>query len=247
MEQAKPWTAIIPLNEEYYIALKEELNLTGAKLPIIRLKSRKTQQEGHPTLLPSKPWEKYTSKEITSLYMDFNIEDPSHKDFDLQEQAKRNRERGLKAVFYDLLTLTVPYELGKKERTHFEVEFRLRRVPKHSETLKVIREDVRSLKNKHHLYSEISKRDKTYYQRIFQNPSCLEIFQIWQVANPFAPNITDELLNGVTERSQRFMSNIVVVTEGIVWDVYKKFDTQSGFILDGVVSSRLIRERLAEA
>jgi len=241
MEQAKPWTAIIPLNEEYYVATKEKL--AGHTLPIIRLKSRKTQQEGHPTLLPSKPWEKYISKEVTSLYIDFNSKEPSHSAFNLQEQAKRDRERGLKAVFIDMLTLEIPYELDKKERTHYEVDFTLSRTPRISETRRIIKEDVRNLKTKYTLYPDISKKDKTYYERIFQNPSCLEIEQIRQMASPFK-SFKNDFLNGVTVESQRFMCNLNVTTHGLVWDAYKKFDTHSGFILDGVVSSQLIRERL---
>lgn len=244
MEKMKPWTAIIPLNEEYYVALKEKLS--GKTLPIIRLKSRKFQQEGHPTHLPSKPWEKYTSKEVTNLYIDFNIDEPSHKNFNLQEQATRDRKRKLKAVFIDKLILKVPYELGKKELTHYEVDFTLSRTPKNSETRKTIQEEIKLLKTKYGIYPDISKRDKKYYQRIFQNPSCLEIHQIRQIANPFT-SFKNDLLNGLTTESQRFMCNLVSVTQGLVWDAYKKFDTQSGYILDGVVSSREIRKRLKEA
>lgn len=233
MERLKPWTAIIPLNEEYYITLKEKLS--GQTLPIIRLKSRKVQQEGHPTLLSSKPWERYTYKEINSLYIDFNIEEPSHKDFNLQEQATRDRKRRLKAVFIDRLTLKVPYELGLKERTHYQVDFVISRVPKGSETRKAIQEDVRKLKSQYGIYPNISKRDKSYYARLFENPSCLEIHQIHQVSNPLISN-KNGLLSGITKESQRFMSNLVVVSKGLVWDAYKRFDTQSGYVLDGIIS-----------
>jgi len=242
--EAKPWTAIIPLNEEYYIALKE---LLGQKLPIIRLKSRKIQQEGHPQLLPSQPWEKYTCKEVTSLYLDFDATEPSHASFNLQWQAKRDRERRLKAVFIDELTLKVPYQLGVDELTHYEVDFSLTRTPKNSETRKAIREEVTNLKNKYHIYQDVSKRDKAFYQRIFQNPSCLEIRHIRQIANPFgSPKDTQNFLNGLTEKSHSFMCNLAYVTRNIVWDVYKRFDTQAGYILDGIVSSDEIRRRLTK-
>lgn len=244
MEHEKPWTAIIPLNEEYYLALKEKL--VAQTLPIIRLKSRKAQQEGHPTLLSAKPWEKYTSTEVTNLYINFDTKNPEHETFTLQKQAERDRQRGLKAVFIDKLTLTVPCELEKKERTHFEVDFLLSRLPKDSETRKIIQEEIRNLKTKHGIYLDISMKDKTYYQRIFQSPSCLEISEVRQVANPFSPPVSEELLNGTSERSQRFMCNLVAVTKGVVWDAFKKFDTKSGYVLDGVVSSDMIKQRLRE-
>ena len=242
MEQAKPWTAIIPLNEEYYIALKE---LLGQKLSILRLKSRKSQQEGHSQLLPSQPWEKYTSKEVTSLYLDYDAKEPSHANFNLQMQAKRDRERNLKAVFIDQLTLKVPYQLGLTELTHYEVDFFLKRTPRNSETRKLIREELTYLKKKYNIYQDISKRDKAFYQRIFQNPSCLEIQHVRQVANPFG-SLKDDLLNGLSKESQKFMYNLAYVTKNIVWDAYKRFDTQAGYVLDGVVSPDEIRRRLTK-
>jgi hypothetical protein len=238
MEQAKPWTAIIPLNEEYYIAFNEKQS--NHPLILTRLKSRKYQQDGFPTLLPSKPWEKYTSKEITTLYIDFDKTQAEHQTFNLQEQAKRDRERGLKAVFIDSLTLRVPWTQDGKTTQH-DVEFALQQTPKLSETRKAIQEHLRNLRDRYGLYQNISKKDKTFFERVFQRPSCLEICHTQQF--PLSGSNT-ELLGGTTEKSIEFLCNLAVQTGNLVWDAYKKFDTHSGFILDGVVSSQLIEERL---
>jgi hypothetical protein len=244
LEKTTPWTAIIPLNEEYYIAQREKM--IGHTLPLIHLKSRKNQQEGHPTLLPSKPWERYVSKETTNLYINLDKREPAHESFVLQEQAKRDRERGLKAVFIDELTLQVPYEVGKDEHTHFEVDFKLCRTPKISETKNKIQEQVLKLKNDFGLYPDISKKDTAFYSRIFQNPSCLEISEIRQVASPFV-GFKNEYLNGLTNESQLFLCNLNFVTHDLVWDAFKRFDSHGGFVLDGLVPSTMINERLKES
>jgi hypothetical protein len=231
------WTAIIPLNEEYYIAFNED---KAHPFLLTSLKSRKSQQDGFPTLQPSKPWEKYTSQTITSLYLDFNHEEPSHHAFTLQEQTERDRARGLKAVFIDTLTLIISWK-----GLQFDVCFVLKQTPKFSETRKVIQEHLRNLRDRHGLYSDISKskKDRTFFERVFQRPSCLEISEVHQVGSIY-PN--SKLSDGKDEESIQFLCNLVPQTHNLVWDAYKKFDTKSGLILDGIVPSRLIEERLRE-
>jgi len=241
MEQLKPWTAIIPLNEEFYITLQERLK--NIRLPIVRLRSRKVQQEGHPTLLPSKPWERYTSQETVQLYIGYDETESSHKDFDFQVQAERDRkERKLKAVFIDSVTLSVPYEVGVSERTHYEVDFNCCRVPKSCETRRLIREEIRSLKDNRGLYPDISRKDVAYYQHIFENPSCLEIRQVRQIANPLPPKNKNpqDMLDGLSEQSQNFLKSLMWTTKNLVWDVFKRYDTHSGYILDGRIPENLL-------
>jgi len=235
------WTAIIPLNEEYYIAFNEKQS--AHPLMLTRLKSRKYQQDGFPNLLPSKPWEKYTLKEITTLYLDFDNRVSEHQTFNLQDQAKRDHERNLKAVFIDSLTLRIPWRYDGKT-TQYDVEFALQQTPKFSLTRKAIQEHLRNLKNTFGLYQNISKKDKTFFEHVFQRPSCLEICHVQQF--PVSGGNT-ELLGGTSDKSITFLCNIAVQTGHLVWNAYKKFDTQSGLILDGVVPSRLIDDRLREA
>ena len=240
MEQLKPWTAIIPLNEEFYITLQEQLK--KVRLPIVRLRSRKVQQEGHPTLLPSKPWERYTSQEVVQLNIGYDKTNSSHKDFDLQVQAERDRkERKLKAVFIDSITLSVPYEAGVSEHTCYEVDFTCCRVPKSSETRRLISEEIRSLKASYNLYPDISRKDIAYYRHIFETPSCLEIRAVRQVAKPFSTTKPlHDMLGGLTEQSRLFLYNLMWTTKNLVWDVFKRYDLHSGYILDGRIPENLL-------
>lgn len=232
------WTAIIPLNEEYYLAHNEN---KSHPLLLTSLKSRKSQQDGSPTLQPAKPWEKYTSQTITSLYLDFNHEEPTHHAFNLQEQAKRDRARGLKAVFIDTLTLRIPWK-----GFQFDVGFVLKQTPKFSETCKAIREHLINLRDTYGLYRDISnsKKDRTFFERVFQRPSCLEICHVQQF--PVSGGNV-ELLGGTSDKSITFLCNLAVQTGHLVWNAYKKLDIKSGLVLDGIVPSRLIKERLEEA
>lgn len=243
-ETVRPWTAIFPLNEEYFLASQEIEK--KHELPIIRLVSRKTQQDGRSTPLPSKPWEKYESKEIECLNYNFDADDPTHEGFSLQDQAKRDRNRGLKAVFIDSLTLRIPLEIGKKECVSYEAIFELKKVPSGSQTGTTIRELIKAINEKHDLYPQISKRDTRFYKRIFQNPSCLEIVNVAKVAmNPrFHYDISDRILGGLTDESQRFLSLLAYSTANILELAYKRFDTRSGYILDGIIPTETIRERL---
>ena len=245
VERLKPWTAIFPLNEEYFLASQEIEK--DAKLPIIRLVSRKVQQDGRSKPLSGvKPWERYEWKEVISLSYNFDSDDPTHEGFSLQDQAKRDRERGLKAVFIDSLGLRVPLEIGKKERVFYEVSFELKRVPSGSETGAMIRKTIQTINEKYELYPEVSKRDKVFYNRIFQHPSCLEIINVAKVCkNPhFYWPITDRILGGLTEESQRFLSLLTCSTSYIMRLAYKRFDTRSGYILDGFISTEEIERRL---
>ena len=245
VEQLKPWTAIFALNEEYFLASQEMEK--RVELPIIRLASRKVQQDGPSRPLPSvKPWEKYEYKEIVSLSYSFDADDPTHAGFSLQDQAKRDRERGLKAVFIDSLDLRVPLEMGVNERVSYEVSFELKRVPSGSETGAIIQKMVEAINEKYDLYPEVSKRDRLFYNRIFQHPSCLEIVNVMKVCkNPrFHWDITDRILGGLTDESQRFLSLLAYNTSNIIELAYKRFDTRSGYVLDGLISREEIKRRL---
>lgn len=232
-ERAKPHTTIFPLNELYYIAKSEEQR--DVKLPIIRLQSRKWQQDTKPTPLPSESWEQYVSVENVSLTIDFNADDPTHAGFDLQKEAIRNQERGLKAVFIDHLVLRVPIKIGEEEHTYYHVDFGLTRLEKDAETLNEIQENILEFKEKYGLYREISKRDKKYFQRLYTRPSCLEIEAVWKIGKPFGSNLTVEMLDGLTDRSKDFQHNLMVATRGIVWTVYKHFTSTGKFVIDGLV------------
>ena len=245
VEQLKPWTAIFALNEEYFLACQEMEK--RFELPIIRLVSRKVQQDGPSRSLPGvKPWEKYQYKEILSLSYSFDADEPTHEGFSLQDQVKRDRERGLKAVFIDSLDLRVPLEIGIKERASYEVSFELKRVPSRSETGATIRKMVQAINEKYGLYPDVSKRDRIFYSRIFQHPSCLEIVNVAKVCkNPhFRWDITDRILGGLTDESQRFLSRLAYSTSNIMELAYKRFDTRSGYILDGLISREEINRRL---
>lgn len=245
VERLKPWTAIFPLNEEYFLASQEIEK--DAKLPIIRLVSRKVQQDGRSKPLSGvKPWERYEWKEIISLSYNFDADEPTHEGFSLQDQAKRDRKRGLKAVFIDSLDLRVPLEIGKKERVFHEVSFELKRVPSGSETGAIIQKMIQAINGKYDLYPEVSKRDRVFYSRIFQHPSCLEIVNVAKVCkNPhFYWDITDRILGGLTDESQRFLSLLAYSTSNVIELAYKRFDTRSGYILDGLISNEEIKRRL---
>lgn len=231
------WTAIIPLNEEYYIAFNEKQD---HPLILTRLKSRKSQQEGFPNLLPSRPWEKYASKEITSLYIDFDKTVAEHQSFNLQEQTKRDHERKLKAVFIDSLTLRIPWTY-EGNTTQNDVEFTLQQTPRFSETRKQIQEHLRNLRDSFGLYQNISKKDRTFFERVFQRPSCLEISHTQQFP---VSGSNSELLGGTSDKSITFLCNLAFQTGNLVWNAYKKFDTKTGYILDRLVPSNLIRQRL---
>ena len=248
VEALRPWTALFALNEEYFLASQEIER--RKQLPIIRLVSRKVQQEGKPRELPgTKPWEKYTSKEVISLYYDYDADDPAHEGFTLQDQAKRDRERGLKAVFVDVLSLRIPLSMGDEGPVSYEVRFDLHKVPSDSNTAKEIRAQVREANEKYNVYPGVSKRDKIYYRRIFQYPSCLEVTSVQKATpkiNPhFRPvDVSDRILGGLTSESQDFLLSLWGATSDIVKLAHKRFDTKSGYILDGLISAEEIRRRM---
>ena len=248
METLKPWTVIFPLNELYYLAQKERE--IGYTLPIIGLKVRKEQRFEHPQTLPHKPWEKYTQTIINILTISYNAD--IHEGFTLQDQAKRNKKRGLKATFIDELILKQEKE---SKESYYRLKFKITRVPKKSKTLKNIQNEIKAFKRKYGLYQEISKKDKSFYGRIFRSPSCLELSEV----KPYHPrfNIKNDhlvdgkiqrsnpidLLNGLTKKSQEFMAQVMLLTKHMAWDVYKQFSEKSEFILDEMVSPEMIKKR----
>lgn len=236
------YTSIIPLNEEYFLALHEQkakILLGKNPLPISFIKSRKTTLDGTPgmKLRGTAPWEDYTQKTFEILHYTFDADDPEHIDFSLQKQAQRDQQRNIAAVFIDLLEL----KLLIKTEGHlhpYQIGFRLKPIPKESETGREVRKLIkRYQKPPDLLYSNPSRKAQKLYQRIMANPSCLELSYIVAMSKiQKGRNMTHEFLEGVSDRALDFQYEFERQTGGFVLNAYKRYDFRArGYILDGLV------------
>lgn len=244
MSENRPWTAIIGLNEEYYIACEERYQLSSIKdsrilqkLPITRLISRKFVFPSSAQPLPeSRPWENWTVREAKSLHINYNADNPDHGAFNLQEQSIRDIERGLHMVFFDYFELQMDIF---KEKQPYRIGFQQRKIPQGSETLRLVQGRITYYRERLGLYNNPSKQAQQLYARIFKRPSCLEICSIESglPTNPIRPkDVTDEYLEGRSDQAQDFMYELEKQTRMVIGVYYKRFDeTAKGWILDGKV------------
>jgi len=233
-----PWTAIMLHNEEYFLAL-EELKMRGDPsldmLPIVRIKGRKMQFGEH-FMLPHDPWEKDEEWEARSLYFDYDA-DEYRAYYNLQEQAKKHRQRGLEAVYIDYLELQFDnlLENGLPYRICFELES----IPRGSQSHREMKTLILDYVKKYDLYAEMqkSKRGMKEFKKRLESPSCLEIKHVVKVnPNPFPPTeVTRKYLRGLTHQSQDFLLKLMIKTKTVIWCAYKVPSTTEGFILDGLI------------
>jgi len=250
--------AIFPLNELYFLAQQEKLMQASGEglykaFPITRLLSRKVQQDGKEYAVSWNgeqkvlPWEDASYVDILKYGIHYDCNNPQHAKWSLQETAKRNRLRGIKAVFIDELSLRL--KLPKDpEYAFWEFIFECTPIPQRStETLKQVRSMIKDLSDKYNLYPEISKRDRRFFGRIFQHPSCLDLKAILYTADPriFQPHdITEAILNATDYKTQRVFWLLSKATGYQVLITRKKFDQVQGFIFDGIVPPKRIKEVL---
>jgi hypothetical protein len=250
--------AIWPSNELYFLATQEKLmralkEVPYRRFPIIRLRSRKVQQDGKESSVDWRgeekilPWESANYVDILKYGINYDCNDPRHGSWGLQETAKRCRLRGIKAVFIDELRLR--FRLTKDPKYAFwEATFECTPIPGRStDTLKEIQGLIRDFSEKYKLYPEIGKRDRRFYRRIYEHPSCLDLVRIEYTGDSriFKPNdITEGILKTTNPKTQRFFWLLSKATGYQVLITRKKFDQVQGFIFDGIVSPRRIEEML---
>lgn len=233
-----PWTAIILLNEEYFIALQEQVKLRdqllSSRLPIIRIVGRKTQF-GEVTKLPHKPWERYTWQDQQCLIYDYNSEEHDGAFFDIQDQAKRDRQRGLYAVYLDCMEL----QFDEEGRFPLRACFNLTRVPRGSQSHREIRTFIQDQCGRYGLYSKMreSIKGRAELKKMLSYPSCLELDRVFRInPKPFQlKDVSDRYLDGLTKQSQDFLWNLAVKTGYLVNCAYKVPTQTSGYLLDGLV------------
>jgi len=241
------YTSIIPLNEEYFLALHEQkamLMLGKKPLPISYVQSRKTTFDGTPgiKIRGAAPWEEYLQKTIETLHYAYDSAIPEHSGFSLQKQAQRDRQRNIHAVFIDLLELELRIWESK---TPYKVGFRLKQIPKESETGREVKRLIEQYRKAPDLlYSNPAKKAQKLYQRIFASPSCLELDYILATSNVQKDrDMTNEYLAGVTETAQKFQKNFETLTAGFVLNAYKRYDFRArGYVLDGLVRKSVALE-----
>jgi hypothetical protein len=240
------YTSIIPLNEEYFLALHEQkamLMLGKKPLPISYIQSRKTTFDGAPgmKLRGAAPWEEYLQKTIETLHYTYDSSIPEHSGFSLQKQAERDRQRKIHAVFIDLLEL----ELKIDNKPPYKIGFRLKTIPKESETGREVKRLIELYRKPPDLlYSNPAHRAQKLYQRIFACPSCLELNYIVSTSKITKDrNETIEFLAGMSERALKFQYEFERQTGGFVLNAYKRYDIRArGYILDGLVRKAALQE-----
>ena len=237
-----PWTAIIFLNEEFFIAKEEELKLRSnapphalPKLVITRLRGRKYQFPKRRDWIefPHEPYERFREGALKLLEIKYDRDSFPDVDFDLQTQAERDRKRGLDAVFIDELELLMDIYEGKAP---YLVGFTLTVIPKNSETHREIRKTARMYRRQYGLYE--SMLGKEFKKKLLEMPSCLEASYVYSGSSegPILPvNVTSRYLNGRTEMSKDFLWSLFLKTNGLVQCAYKVPSVEEGMILDGIV------------
>jgi hypothetical protein len=241
-----PWTAIILLNEEYFIALREQQQMRDhpllKKLPITRIVGRKVHYGDWYELSPHDPWESFAEQEVKSLIFDYNAEDYGNAYFDIQKHATVNKMRGFGAVFIDYIELYFDSLQGFEKYFPFKVHFKLGRPVKGSQTYRQIQTLIKAYAQKYGLYEEWrkSKIGEKEYRKLLARPSCLEIFKVEQASpNPnirMLKDVSSTYLDGLTQKSQDFLLQLEINTNQVISAAYKVPSTTKGFVLDGLVS-----------
>lgn len=237
-----PWTAIIFLNEEFFIAKEEEAKMRGntppqvlPRLVITRFKGRKYQfPKGHEWVeFSHEPYERFREGAMKFLEIKYDKDDFPGFDFDIQTQAERDRQRGLDAVFIDELELLMDIYEGKAP---YIVGFTLTVVPRNSETHREIRATVRTYRRQYGLYEGMPRKE--FRKKFLEMPSCLEVSYVYSgyLRGPIRPtNVTGRYLNGRTETSKNFLWSLFQKTNGLIQCAYKVPSIEEGLILDGIV------------
>lgn len=250
--------AIFPLNELYFLEVQERI-MRASKIgsyqqfPIIALKSRKVQQDGKEYGVDWRgeqkilAWENANYVDLLKYGINFNSNNPRHANWSLHETAKRCRSRGIKAIFIDSLSLR--FRLAKDpEYAFWEATFECTPIPQRSlETLKQVQGMIRGFIKEYNIYPEIGRKDKRFFKRIYQHPSCLDLKQIVYTGDSrvFKPNdVTEGILNTSSPKTQRFFWLLSKATGYQAFITRKKFDQVQGFIFDGIVSPKRIEEIL---
>jgi hypothetical protein len=237
-----PWTAIIFLNEEFFIAKEEELKMRDnapkhalPRLTITRLKGRKYQfpRRRDWTCFPCESYERFREGDLKFLEIKYDKDAFPDVDFDIQTQAERDKQRGLDSVFIDELELLMDVHEGKAP---YLVGFTLTVVPKNSETHREIRATVRTYSRNYGLYEGMPRKE--FRKKFLEMPSCLEVSHIYSgfPEGPIRPvDVTNTYLNGRTERSKDFLMDLFLKTNGLIQCAYKVPSVEEGMILDGIV------------
>jgi len=240
----KPWTSVIIFNEEYFLA--EQMKERHIALAITKYRARKTQEDEYPQLLAGiKPWEGYKQNCDKNLVINYDRDNPDHKDFDFQEQAERDQKRGLKSVMIDSIQFEVDLApLAKiaqrfekfKNKAPFRVDYALHIIPTKSETLGHVQKMLESYRKKYTLYP-----DNRLWARFHEHPSCLML----KTVGMYGPKVTQPKLikyvEGVTEISQDFMIGVRAITKGITEIFYKALRGSQNYVLDGLVERDAVK------
>ena len=237
-----PWTAIIFLNEEFFIAKEEEMKMRNnasphvlPKLVITRLKGRKYQypKKHEWNEFSHEPYERFREGALKFLEIKYDKDHFPSANFDIQTQAERDMQRGLDAVFIDELELLMDIYEGK---VPYLVGLTLTVVPKNSETHREIRGTVRTYSKRYGLYEGMPRKE--FKKKFLEMPSCLEVSYVYSGSpeGPMRPvNVTDRYLNGRTETSKNFLWSLFLKTNGLIQCAYKVPSVEEGLILDGIV------------
>jgi hypothetical protein len=237
-----PWTAIIFLNEEFFIAKEEEMKIRNNTLPnvlpqlvITRFKGRKYQfPKRHDwTEYSHEPYERFREGAMKFLEIKYDKDNFPNVNFDIQTQAKRDMKRGLDAVFIDELELLMDmYE----KKAPYIVGLTLTVVPKDSETHREIKATVKTYRRQYGLYGGM--RRKEFKKKFLEMPSCLEVAYVYSgfPKGPIRPiDVTNKYLNGRTKTSKDFLWDLFLRTNGVIQCAYKVPSVEEGLILDGIV------------
>lgn len=241
---SKPWASIIIFNEEYF--LTHQMKEKGVTLAITKLRARKTQEDEYPQPLQGvKPWEVYKQTCDKNLVINFDRGNPEHSDFDFQEQAERDEERGLKSVMIDFLQFEVnlaplakiaPRFKKFEKKVPYTLDYKLHKIPLESETIKHVQQMLERARKKYKLYP-----DNRLWARFHEHPSCLILRNVGMLGNPIKQPKLPIYVEGITEISQDFMTGVRARTKGIAELFYKALKGSQNYVLDGLVERNAIK------
>lgn len=242
MSTETPWTSIILLNEEFFLAKEEEIKMRNSssehvlpKLTITRIKGRKFQfpKKREWCLLSGQPYERYRVGDLKHLEIKYDTEYFPTIDFNIQDQVRSDRERGLDAVFIDELEIMLDIYKGKAP---FFVGYTLTVIPRNSQTHREVKARVREYKRRYGLYENMLTKE--YKRKMLETPSCLEASYVFSgiPKSQFRPvNVTDKYLNGRTETSIQFLCTLTHKTNWVINCAYKVPSVREGMVLDGII------------
>jgi len=254
------YTAILPTNEEYLLAIlmeraksrREKIGKEFEVLSVSRYQAYKVEFPEEWEDVEAEEWEKISEGKIRRLYIYYSIFDHPVV-FDLLEQSQRHRDMGFDSVFIEAI------ELITRE---FALTFRRRRVQPRSLTQAQIQ---RLIDEEKELYKGMPPYQ---FRKMRNNPFCMELVSVDRLYKPIPKrylkgginpaarsyqvfkNLLKQkmsyniLIEGTSDASIHFIDSLDAKTHGFISGI-KKVREKPGeiWVMDGFIRPfRLRRE-----